>query len=478
MAVQLGVGPAWIIEPAAAVAVVSVVFVLRPVAGVVAFLLFVLLAQTLERWLHADLRLFDEMGVMALALLSALRERRRMFAMRPGVQELFIGLVVGAGLISSAVAGVPVDTWLPALGLLIKGVVLFYAISWLRPDVSDVEAAGAVIVGVAGVVLVLGFVELLDPPRFQEVLGLPAFTDVRGRVTVVKSVFLHPAIFGWFTAFASLLLYARYVVFREWWALLGGIAFSVGALLSGRRRPVLGTLAGLAVAVLWAWRQHASARAMARTLLPLAGAVIVVAVLTAPALSNFYAQTIGEYLGAGDLNEILAPQPNPAAIAGSHPRLALYVGSVAIARDEFPLGAGLGRFGSYMSEAHYSPTYHRYGLDVVYGLGPDNPVAISDTFWPMILGELGVVGLVGMAGFLGLLTVRLWRTSRLESASLRVRGVALAGLLVFVEGLIGSLTAATYVAGPIAYYLFAAAGLVLATASIPSPSDGSAKAVP
>jgi hypothetical protein len=151
--------------------------------------------------------------------------------------------------------------------------------------------------------------------------------------------------------------------------------------------------------------------------------------------------------------------------------MALYVGSIAIARDFFPLGAGLGRFGSYMSEVNYSPLYDRYGLVRVYGLGPQNPLAITDTFWPMVLGELGPIGLAGMAAFLGLLLHRLWTvTSRTSSQALRA--LALGSLFVFVEGLVGSLTAATYVAPPIAYFIFAAAGAVWAVARSEAHSLG------
>jgi len=210
---------------------------------------------------------------------------------------------------------------------------------------------------------------------------------------------------------------------------------------------------------------------MLRLLAPIAVALVVVAVLTAPALSSFYAGTVDEYLGRGDVGEILSQDPDETVIAGSHPRVALYVGSLAIARDFFPFGAGLGRFGSYMSEAHYSPLYDRYGLDAVFGLGPEYPVAISDTFWPMALGELGLLGLVGLATFLGILLINLWQSAS-DLAPLRLRAFALGALFVFVEGLVGSLTAATYVAPPIAYYVFGAAGAAMAAARLVGPEPG------
>ena len=77
-------------------------------------------------------------------------------------------------------------------------------------------------------------------------------------------------------------------------------------------------------------------------------------------------------------------------------RSALTTTSIEIASDYFPLGTGFGSFGSYMSRVYYSPVYIEYGLSSVYGLmnvsGADS--FISDTFWPMVIGQAGFVGLL------------------------------------------------------------------------------------
>jgi len=68
--------------------------------------------------------------------------------------------------------------------------------------------------------------------------------------------------------------------------------------------------------------------------------------------------------------------------------------SIQIAKDYFPIGAGFGTYGSYMSAVSYSPLYSRYGLNKIYGLQSTNSKFISDTFWPMIIGQFGFIGLI------------------------------------------------------------------------------------
>ena len=68
--------------------------------------------------------------------------------------------------------------------------------------------------------------------------------------------------------------------------------------------------------------------------------------------------------------------------------------SVEIAKDYFPIGTGFGTYGSYMSAVNYSKVYYLYNLSNIHGLQEENPVFISDTFWPMIIGQFGIIGFV------------------------------------------------------------------------------------
>ena len=74
-------------------------------------------------------------------------------------------------------------------------------------------------------------------------------------------------------------------------------------------------------------------------------------------------------------------------------RYQLLTKAFEIARDMFPLGAGFATFGSYYSGVYYSSVYAAYGLSNINGLRIGASQFISDSFWPMILGQSGYFGL-------------------------------------------------------------------------------------
>lgn len=68
--------------------------------------------------------------------------------------------------------------------------------------------------------------------------------------------------------------------------------------------------------------------------------------------------------------------------------------SVEIASDYFPFGTGFATFGSPSSAkgSYYSPVYQLYELDTVWGITQGDTRFLSDTFWPIVLGQFGVLG--------------------------------------------------------------------------------------
>lgn len=82
------------------------------------------------------------------------------------------------------------------------------------------------------------------------------------------------------------------------------------------------------------------------------------------------------------------------AVNEQSPRYQLTINSFRIANSFFPLGAGFATYGSFYSGVSYSPLYEEFHLDSIWGLNRSNTQFISDTFWPMILGQFGYFGLI------------------------------------------------------------------------------------
>ena len=82
-------------------------------------------------------------------------------------------------------------------------------------------------------------------------------------------------------------------------------------------------------------------------------------------------------------------------------RFRLTVASLEIAEAYAPLGAGFATFGSNVTTLpeYYSSLYYDYGLSTVWGLRPTGTQFVSDTFFPIILGQCGWLGLLCYGAF-------------------------------------------------------------------------------
>lgn len=122
-------------------------------------------------------------------------------------------------------------------------------------------------------------------------------------------------------------------------------------------------------------------------------------------------------------------------------RGALTISSFEIASVYFPFGAGFGSFGSYMSRVYYSPVYYAYGLNQIYGLMnlPGADTFISDTFWPMVLGQSGALGMICYISTLVILY------KEVEGLFCRNKAMYAMALLLFVYLIIQSAASAAFV---------------------------------
>lgn len=65
-----------------------------------------------------------------------------------------------------------------------------------------------------------------------------------------------------------------------------------------------------------------------------------------------------------------------------------------IANKFFPLGSGFATYGSFMANEHYSPLYNTLGYSGLQGMSQNSVSFLSDSFWPIIIGQFGYFGMM------------------------------------------------------------------------------------
>lgn len=457
-----------------AAGIVVVAFIWWRVEALLAFALFVLFYNTLALYMGGPVRRFDEMAVPGLALIgfwSALPRIRQWWSWP---REGALAAVVLIGVASSLVNQVPILTWSVQLVLVVKAILIFYVALWTSARTFEIAAGIKVVLAIGLLVLGLGFVELVNPAWFQSTLHLQPFLHARGPLFSVKSLFFHPVLFSWFTALIAIFAWAWYLDSRRRLAWVLAAAFSLGPFLGQRRRAILALLTALVVGFAEAAARGVEPwRSLVRRWVPVGATMVLIIVIFIPSLLNLWEATFTGYIQPPPPSASGEPGLPPAPGEGEAPpqvRVALYNGSLEIARDYFPLGAGLGRWASWMSRQDYSELYYEYvKAYTIRGLRPNNPVNATDTFWPEIIGELGFLGLAAYLTFLGSVAVGLWRAAgRYRSGLLRVFTVGT--LMILVQAVIESLASPMFHSPPRAYLLYLAIGVSVAIGAR-APSD-------
>jgi hypothetical protein len=313
--------------------------------------------------------------------------------------------------------------------------------------VSRGQGIGAAITRLSvGMALVLSFgLVFLAMPSLQGAY-LEAFKPYEERLgfLVAQGFFINSGTFSWFAAVSFCVAYAAYLVFtRRHFLLLA--AFSALLVLLAWRRKSLVAIALVLLASLFA-------RSIAGTKIRLSIVIAAVVIITCTILSPYFGaladRTVDEY-GSSD----------PYATA----RSALYYSSYLIATDHFPLGTGFATFGSFASALYYSDVYLHYGLQNVYGLSSRYPIFITDTFWPMVLGQGGIAAITCYALFFWILLRRTWSASRQRHESPTHNFAALCALFVLLASFAESVASHIYGSSLQAALVFLPIGFFLST---------------
>ena len=145
-------------------------------------------------------------------------------------------------------------------------------------------------------------------------------------------------------------------------------------------------------------------------------------------------------IGVGSVSAFLVGQAQMSVYYGSASESArghLMTTALSVFQNFFPLGAGFASFGSGVTKTIYSPLYYQYGLQNVYGLAPNNPSYLTDTFWPVVLAQFGFLGLIIWLLLLIMLVVDFYRL-----------GIA-SGMLVLSLTMIAAILSSTTASGSI-----------------------------
>lgn len=76
------------------------------------------------------------------------------------------------------------------------------------------------------------------------------------------------------------------------------------------------------------------------------------------------------------------------------PRYLFFYYGGKTANSYFPLGSGFATFGSDQAARNYSRLYYQYGFNGLFGMNTEDGSFLSDTFWPMAIGQFGWIGCI------------------------------------------------------------------------------------
>jgi hypothetical protein len=397
------------------------------------FMAFLVFQDPLRLILHGDdttagflIKRSDDLAVFALGAWALVFSKSAHQALRTHKIGLAIAACYLPLFISSAIVGVQLTPALLDVALFSKPFLLFAigASLELGPD-ETVKAIRPTLFLMLGVILFALF--FIAFPDLQDAyIGDVRRPDIRLGLVSAQSFFDGPGPYSWFCAATFAIAYAAYLAFAKKFYLYAACISGVFTFAAWRRKSILGVVAMLMLAAFLNGRVTSRNRLRAVVIASLV-AVLAVTVL-APYIVGLWDVTVTEYSGDPD---------NTA-------RYALHHAALAIALDHVPFGTGLASFGSHASRVYYSDVYYRYGLSKVWGLSPDFPEFITDTFWPMIIGEGGIAGLLTYLFFFGILGTRFWRTARQTELARTQRFLVLAAFFLLVGSIAESTASHIY----------------------------------
>jgi len=324
-------------------------------------------------------------------------------------------------------------------GLMMKGFLIFFIFLNAKFTESEIKSFFKAFYFVAVIIVITTLINVAFPGPFNKFVGAEALF-YRANMLSAVSVFGHPGGLGTTMGIFACFTAAYYIVTGEKSILVLTAIFLMTMLLSLRITPAVGFYGALVFA---AFILRSTERHRATFFLIAIGGMFLF--VFADIVIDILSGALKGYITHANYDKVA--------------RDALYINGFKIARDYFPLGAGFGTYGGYISYLIYSPLYYKYGLYKMWGLSPQTGQFISDTFWPHIMGEIGFIGLIiYVAIIFVLITFTVKAVKTFESTFLRT--FALGTAMTFVLSLAHSIKGVIYEQSLWAYLIFGSAGMI------------------
>lgn len=350
-----------------------------------------------------------------------------------------IGLLL-LGFVSSFIHDVPVNISVLGAFLFVKGLLYLFVFMNLNFTADDISKLIKLMKVVAIIVVVFAIVDLLMWKQFRMLLLKNTVHDIRAGMVSVQSLFIHPAIYGWFMVFVGTFAAAAFKVTGKRAYLMAAGAFYLFGMLSFKFKTMLAVF----VIILILYMLSGFKKALVY-LFPASLILVAAWFLGGSYVKELTLLTYERYINVDMYDSA---------------RNALYMVALTIGQTEFPFGVGFGRYGSFVAREHYSPVYYEYGMDKIWGLEPSMPVFATDTYWPIIIGETGFIGLVILVFLFAYLLVSIFRRfGTMEKTHEKILGL-FAGL-VFTHAIFESLGEPIFNSAPQNVFLFITIGIAM-----------------
>lgn len=431
---SLFVAPAVLVLMVGAVAA-AVLALSRPKAFVGVVLGLMLFSRTIPQLAGIPaLASLDEAGVLAAVVLLSFRRWSARAPLRwPAGTKWFLAFAA-FGIVSAALSGLSLPLIAQATFLGLKWFLFAVAVAQVDWEVADLRPMRRLGVALGLALMVAGAINLALPGTWNGLFQTSGFVDYRGGLPSIVGLFVHPLEMGAVVGLLALAAIGYYTVVRKRGAtLIFAGAMLVEVVLTFRRTAIVGIGAALAL----------MATRINRT------GAIVGAVLAGPPLLA---------LSWGPLMRVVNYTYVDYLADPGSARTLMTVDAFDVASNHFPLGAGFGRFGSFIAAQEYSPEYVELGYKRVWGLSEasGNDRFLTDTQWPALIAEPGYLGAACFVVGLFLMWRQFSRiTARTRDAELRWFGITAQAWMVLL--LVGSIAIPVFFVAP----YFPLLGLVL-----------------